>query len=215
MWEWLKEHIVDLLAGAITLLSYFGVSAADLLGLSSYLNWAMPFVYLGIGVFAGWRIHRCQSGGGRISSMQLAGAEKPKKQLSNEEIIENFSQVPFEVKAFLKASMKYGSVYRNDHDYAWEAYSEWLFQFMTFATIRNNICRCSIRDNAKSLFERIPELLADVEERDIKPHAVRGDEGVKPQVISLNHLVWWYYEDDEDIPTPIGLVGFMRQAPWD
>lgn len=116
---------------------------------------------------------------------------------------------------FLKASLTHGSVYRDSHDHNWNAYSEWLSQFMTITSIRNDIFRCCVRDNVKSMFDEIPELLADVQEEDMRLHAVRGDEGVKPQVFSSSHLVWWYYTDDEDMPAPINSIGFMRQAPWD
>lgn len=216
MQEWLKEHIVEVFVGVVTLLSYFGVSATDLLGVASYANYVMPFVYLGIGAFIGWRVHRYRSNRGAMTvSVQSIGAEKQKERQSKEEIIEVFSQVPFEIKVFLKASLTYGSVYRDSHDYYWDDCSEWLSQFMTFTCIRNNIFRCCVRDNAKSMFDEIPELLADVQEKDMRLHAVRGDEGVKPQVFSSSHLVWWYYTDDEDMPAPINSIGFMRQAPWD
>lgn len=215
MQEWWKEHIVEVFVGVITLLSYFGVSATDLLGVASYTNYVMPFVYLGIGAFIGWRIHRYRSCGGGIALVRSFGSGKPKEQQSNEEKIELFSQVPFEIKVFLKASLTHGSVYRNSHDHNWNAYSEWLSQFITITSIRNDIFRCCVRDNVKSMFDEIPELLADVQEKDMRPHAVRGDEGVKPQVFSSSHLVWWYYTDDENMPAPINSIGFMRQAPWD
>lgn len=215
MQEWLKEHIVEVFVGVITLLSYFGVSATDLLGVANYANYVMPFLYLGIGAFIGWRIRRYRSSGGAMAaSMQSIGAEKQGGRQSKDEIIELFSLVPFEIKVFLKASLTHGSVYRDSHDYDWDAYSEWLSQFVTTASIRNDIFRCCVRDSAKSMFDEIPELLADVEEGDMRLHAVRGDEGVKPQVFSPDHLVWWYYSNDKDIPAPIGPVGFMRQAPW-
>jgi len=83
---------------------------------------------------------------------------------------------------FLKASLTHGSVYRDCHDHNWDAYSEWLSQFMTITSIRNDIFRCCVRDNVKSMFDEIPELLADVQEEDMRLYAVRGDEGVKPQV---------------------------------
>ena len=214
MQGWLKEHIVEVLVGVVTLLSYFGVSATDLLGVASYASYVMPFLYLGIGAFIGWRIHRYQSNGGAIAaSMQSIGTEKQKERQSKEEIIEVFSQVPFEIKVFLKASLTHGSAYRDSHDYNWDAYSEWLSQFMTITSIRNDIFCCCVRDSAKLMFDEIPELLADVEEEDVRLHAVRGDEGVKPQIFSPNHLVWWYYADDKDIPAPVGSIGFMRQTP--
>ncbi len=76
-------------------------------------------------------------------------------------------------------------------------------------------CNTIVRDDAKIIFGEIPELLSDVQEEDIERHAVRGVEGVKPQVFSPNGLVWWYYADDESAPAPVGTVGFMRQqAPW-
>lgn len=215
MQEWWKEHIVEVLVGVVTLLSYFGVSATDLLGVASYANYVMPFVYLGIGAFIGWRIHRYRSCGGGIALVRSFGSGKPKEQQSNEEIIESFSQVPFEIKVFLKASLTHGSVYRDSHDHNWDAYSEGLSQFMIFTSIRNDIFRCCVRDNVKSMFDEIPELLADVQEEDMRLHAVRGDEGVKPQIFSSSHLVWWYYTDDEDMPAPINSIGFMKQAPWD
>lgn len=216
MQEWLKEHIVEVLVGAVAVLGYFGVSATDLLGIASYANYVMPFVYLGIGAFIDWRIHRYRSSRGVMTaSVQSIGAEKQKGRQSKEEVIEVFSQVPFEIKVFLKASLAHGAVYRDSHDYCWDDCSEWLSQFMTFTCIRNNIFRCCVRDDVKSLFDEIPELLADVQEEDMRLHAVRGDEGVKPQVFSHSRLVWWYYTDDEDIPAPINSIGFMRQAPWD
>lgn len=215
MQEWWKEHIVEVFVGVVTLLSYFGVSATDLLGVASYANYVMPFVYLGIGAFIGCRIHRYRSCGGGIALVRSFGSGKPKEQQSNEEIIELFSRVPFEIKVFLKASLTHGSVYRNSHNHNWDAYSEWLSQFMTITSIRNDIFRCCVRDNVKSMFDEIPELLADVQEKDMRPHAVRGDEGVKPQVFSSSHLVWWYYTDDENMPAPINSIGFMRQVPWD
>lgn len=216
MQEWWKEHIVEVFVGVFTLLSYFGVSATDLLGVASYANYVMPFVYLGIGAFIGWRIHRYRSNRGAMAaSAQSIGSEKQKERQSKEEIIEVFSQVPFEIKVFLKASLTHGSVYRDCHDHNWDAYSEWLSQFMTITSIRNDIFRCCVRDNVKSMFDEIPELLADVQEEDMRLYAVRGDEGVKPQVFSSSHLVWWYYTDDEDMPAPINSIGFMRQVPWD
>lgn len=216
MQEWLKEHIVEVFVGVVTLLGYFGVSATDLLGVASYANYVMPFVYLGIGVFIGWRIHRYRSNRGAMTaSVQFIGSGKQKERQSKEEIIEVFSQVPFEIKVFLKASLTHGSAYRDSHDRNWDAYSEWLPQFMKFTSIRNDIFRCCVRDNVKSMFDEIPELLADVQEEDMRLHAVRGDEGVKPQVFSSSHLVWWYYTDDEDMPAPINSIGFMRQVPWD
>lgn len=215
MQEWWKEHMVEVFVGVVTLLSYFGVSATDLLGVASYANYVMPFVYLGIGAFIGWRIHRYRSCGGGIALVRSFGSGKPKEQQSNEEIIELFSQVPFEIKVFLKASLTHGSVYRNIHDRNWDAYSEWLSQFMTITSIRNDIFRCCVRDNVKSMFDEIPELLADVQKKDMRHHAVRGDEGVRPQVFSSSHLVWWYYTDDENMPAPINSIGFMRQVPWD
>ena len=216
MQEWWKEHIVEVFVGVVTLLGYFGVSATDLLGVASYANYVMPFVYLGIGAFIGWRIHRYRSNRGAMTaSVQFIGSGKQKERQSKEEKIEVFSQVPFEIKVFLKASLTHGSVYRGSHDRNWDAYSEWLPQFMTFASIRNDIFRCCVRDNVKSMFDEIPELLADVQEEDMRLHAVRGDEGVKPQIFSSSHLVWWYYTDDEDMPAPINSIGFMRQVPWD
>ena len=133
------------------------------------------------------------------ASVQSIGSEKQKERQSKEEKIEVFSQVPFEIKVFLKASLTHGSVYRDRHDHNWDAYSEWLSQLMTITSIRNDIFRCCVRDNVKSMFDEIPELLADVQEEDMRLYAVRGDEGVKPQVFSSSHLVWWYYTDDEDI----------------
>lgn len=216
MGAWLKEHILEFAAVLIAFLSYLGVSATDLLGVASYANYVMPFVYLGIGAFIGWRIHRYRSNRGAMTaSMQSIGSEKQKERQSKEEKIEIFSQVSFEIKVFLKASLTHGSVYRDCHDHNWDAYSEWLSQFMTITSIRNDIFRCCVRDNVKSMFDEIPELLADVQEEDMRLYAVRGDEGVKPQVFSSGHLVWWYYTDDEDMPVPINSIGFMRQAPWD
>lgn len=216
MQEWLKEHIVDVLDLAVALLGIFGVSATDLLSVASYSNYVMPFVYLGIGVFIGWRIHRYRSNRGARSALaQSIDVEKQKEQQSKEEIIEVFSQAPFEIKVFLRASLVHGAVYRDSQDYYWDDYSELLSHLMTFTCIRNKILRCCVRDNMKSMFDEIPELLADVQEEDMKLHAVRGDEGVKPQGFSISHLVWWYYTDDEDMPAPINSIGFMRQAPWD
>lgn len=216
MGTWLKEHILEFVAVLIAFLSYLGVSANDLLGVADYLNYVVPFIYLGVGVFIGWRIHRYRSNRGAMTaSVQSIGAEKQEERQSKEEIIEVFSQVPFEIKVFLKASLTHGSVYRDSHDYCWDDCSEWLSQFMTFTCIRNDIFRCCVRDDVKSMFDEIPELLADVREEDMKLHAVRGDEGVKPQVFSPSHLVWWYYTDDKDMPAPINSIGFMRQAPWD
>lgn len=216
MGAWLKEHILEFAAVLIAFLSYLGVSATDLLGVASYANYVMPFVYLGIGAFIGWRIHRYRSNRGAMTaSVQSIGSEKQKERQSKEEKIEIFSQISFEIKVFLKASLTHGSVYRDCHDYNWDAYSEWLSQFMTITSIRNDIFRCCVRDNVKSMFDEIPELLADVQEEDMRLYAVRGDEGVKPQVFSSSHLVWWCYTDDEDMPAPINSIGFMRQVPWD
>lgn len=216
MGAWLKEHILEFAAVLIAFLSYLGVSANDLLGVAGYLNYIVPFVYLGVGVFIGCRIHRYRSNRGAMAaSVQSIGSEKQKERQSKEEKIEVFSQVPFEIKVFLKASLTHGSVYRDCHDHNWDAYSEWLSQLMTITSIRNDIFRCCVRDNVKSMFDEIPELLADVQEEDMRLHAVRGDEGVKPQVFSPSHLVWWYYTDDEDMPAPINSIGFMRQVPWD
>lgn len=210
MGAWLKEHILEFAAVLLAFLSYLGVSANDLLGIAGYLNYIVPFVYLGVGVFIGCRIHRYRSCGGGTALVRFFGSGKPKEQQSKEEIIELFSQVPFEIKVFLKASLTHGSVYRDSHDHNWDAYSEWLSQFMTITSIRNDIFRCCVRGNVKSMFDEIPELLADVQEEDMRLHAVRGDEGVKPQVFSSSHLVWWYYTDDEDMPAPINSISFMR-----
>lgn len=183
MGAWLKEHILEFAAVLIAFLSYLGVSATDLLGVASYANYVMPFVYLGIGAFIGWRIHRYRSNRGAMTaSVQSIGSEKQKERQSKEEKIEIFSQISFEIKVFLKASLTHGSVYRDSHDHNWNAYSEWLSQFMTITSIRNDIFRCCVRDNVKSMFDEIPELLADVQEEDMRLYAVRGDEGVKPQV---------------------------------
>ena len=143
MGAWLKEHILEFAAVLIAFFSYLGVSANDLLGVAGYLNYIVPFVYLGVGVFIGCRIHRYRSNRGAMTaSVQSIGSEKQKERQSKEEIIELFSQVPFEIKAFLKASLTHGSVYRDSRDYNWDAYSEWLSQFMTIASIRNDIFRC-------------------------------------------------------------------------
>ena len=83
MQEWLKEHIVEVFVGVVTLLSYLGVSATDLLGVASYANYVMPFVYLGIGAFIGWRIHRYRNNRGAMTgSVKSIDAEKQKEQLS-------------------------------------------------------------------------------------------------------------------------------------
>ena len=86
MGAWLKEHILEFAGVLIPFLSYLGVSATDLLGVASYANYVMPFVYLGIGAFIGWRIHRYRSNRGAMAaSVQSIGSEKQKERQSKEE----------------------------------------------------------------------------------------------------------------------------------
>ena len=95
MQEWWKEHIVEVFVGVFTLLSYFGVSATDLLGVASYANYVMPFVYLGIGAVIGWRIHRYRNNRGVMAaSVQSIGSKKQKERQSKEEKNRGFLASP-------------------------------------------------------------------------------------------------------------------------
>lgn len=212
MKDWIKEHCIEAIVCAITLLGYFGVSASDLLGIAQYANYIMPFIYLGVGIFFGWRL-RSYNLKERIINSNPCGATTKEESPTKDEIIDSFAHIPFEIKIFLKAALENGAVYRDTNDYAWTYYDESLSPFIQCTTIRNEICRCTIRDGVRKQFEDIPSLLGDVQEKDIRPYAVRGNEGVKPQVFSANKLVWWYYTDDEDIPASFDLIGFMRQPP--
>lgn len=212
MKEWLKEHGVETVVCVFTILGYLGISTSDLLGIAQYANYIMPFVYLGVGIFIGRRIHSRKSKRRFVNlhSRISAAEEKP---LTENELIDSFAHAPFEIKVFLKAALDHDAVYRNAQDYAWEYYEDALDPFIQCTNIRNDICRCVVRDEARSQFESIPSLLSDVQEKDIEPYAVRGTEGIKPQVFSTHKLIWWYYTDDENIPEPFDLIGFMRQPP--
>ena len=97
----MKEHIVEVFVGVITLLAISVFGGPTCSGIAGYANFVMPFVYLGIGAFIGWRIHRYRSNRGAMTaSVQSIGAEKQEERQSKEEIIEVFSQVPFEIKVF-------------------------------------------------------------------------------------------------------------------
>ena len=62
-------------------------------------------------------------------------------------------------------------------------------QFMTFTCIRTHISLLR-SDDVKSMFDEIPELLADVQEEDMKLHAVRATKGLSHRFFSPSHLVW-------------------------
>lgn len=69
MKEWFKEHIVELIVGTVAVFGYFGVLTADLLGMASYASYIMLFVYIAIGVFIGWGLHRYRNNRGGAFSI--------------------------------------------------------------------------------------------------------------------------------------------------
>lgn len=199
------ELVATLVGTVVAVLTYLGISVSDLWGLAERLGWVLPFVYVLAGAAIGYGVRAAV---GRRSGRSVVLGEDAGP--TEEDIRESFRSAPFEIKVFLKAILDYQTAYREANDYVWDCWSESLALFVVATNIRNGICRCTLRESARLQFERMPELLADVADSDVRTHAVRGTEGVKPQIMSIGELIWWFYTDDETLPAPCGNVGFMR-----
>ena len=161
------------------------------------------YIFAGVAIGYGFRAALGRRGHRSVVAGEDAGP-------TEEDIRESFCTAPFEIKVFLKAILDYQAAYRGANDHAWDCWSQSLAPFVVSTNIRNDISRCTLRKSARLQFERMPELLADVADADVRAHAVRGTEGVKPQIMSIDKPTWWYYTDDEALPAPCGNVGFMR-----
>lgn len=199
------ELVATLVGSAVAVLTYLGVSVSDLWGLAEKLVRVLPFVYVLAGAAIGYGFRAAL---GRCGCRSAAAGEDVGP--TEEDIRESFCTAPFEIKVFLKAILDYQAAYRGANDYVWNRWSQSLAPFVVATNIRNDICRCTLRDSARLQFEQMPDLLADVTDADVRMHAVRGTEGVKPQVMSIDKPIWWYYTDDEALPASCGNVGFMR-----
>ena len=199
------ELAATLVGTAIAVLTYLGVSVSDLWGLAEKLAWALPFVYVLAGFAIGYGFHASRGRCGRRSEVVGEGVGP-----TEEDIRESFRSAPFEIKVFLKAILDHQAAYRGANDYFWNRWSQSLAQFVVVTNIRNDICRCTLRASARLQFEQMPDLLADVTDADVRMHAIRGTEGVKPHIMSVDNLIWWFYTDDDTLPAPCGNIGFMR-----
>lgn len=185
---------------------FFGIQPSDLEG---WLNGLMaPILYVVAGFLIGFAI----SGGIRLLNIK-ATAKSNEEDISYQDLANKFVSIPFALKAFLKTIVIYGAAYRKTNDIIpWENYLNYLKQFVIEITLQNNVSKFVLNDQAERMFDQYPALLMSVPEAELAKHAVRGTEGVCPSVFTTEFL-WWYYTDDEDVPAPVGMIGFFRQPP--
>lgn len=189
---WIKEHILETIGLVVALLTYFGVGPSDLAANISILT---PALYLVAGGLVGWGLCRALRGLRRRFHIKQNG-----DRISVDEFAENFVGAPYEIKAFLKTVLEKGAAYRRTDDVvSWKSYLEYLGNFVIGQTIRNNITKYTMREGMKQFFDERPDLLQSVSDEDIKRHAVNGEEGEFPIVIS-QHFYWWYYTNDLSAP---------------
>lgn len=189
---WVKEHILEAIGLVVALLTYFGVGPSDL---AENIGILTPMLYLVAGGLIGWGLCRAFHGLRRRHRVK-----KDEGRISVEEFAENFASTPYEIKAFLKTVLEKGAAYRKTDDVIpWESYLEYLDNFVIGQTIRNNITKYTMREDMRGLFVEHKDLLQSVTEDDIKMHAVNGEEGEVPAVMSMR-FYWWYYTDDPNVP---------------
>lgn len=189
---WIKEHILEAIGLIVALLTFFGIGPSDVAASVGILT---PALYLLAGGLIGWGLCRAFYGlRFRVHST------RNDERISIDEFSETFASTPYEIKAFLKTVLEKGAAFRKTDDIIpWESYLKYLSNFVIGQTIRNGITKFTMRDDKKKLFEERPELLESVSDEDIKTHAVNGEEGDSPAVMS-QRFFWWYYTDDPDAP---------------
>jgi len=174
----------------IQLLLYIGVNVSDLWGLAAQLRPLLPLIFSICGFILGYSVHH-------LLVKRRTYSRSSNSTSDQDEFIGVFCSLPYEYKAFIKATLEKGATYYWADDQAWEMYDELTKHFILRSTIRNGIIKCRPQSKSIKTFLDSPLLLADVDDQDVEKHAVCGPEGTVPQMITPNRLCWWYYTDSE------------------
>lgn len=84
--------------------------------------------------------------------------------------------------------------------------------FILRSTIRNGIIKRRPQRESIKKFLDSPLLLADVNDQDVEMHAICGQGGTVPQIITSNRLCLWYYTDSEADGAPCSTLDLIASS---
>lgn len=186
----------------IQLLLYIGISMSDLWGLAAQLRPHLPLIFSICGFILGYSVHHLLMKRRTYSCSSNSTSDQDK-------FTSVFCSLPYEYKAFIKATLEKGVTYYWANDRAWRMYDELTKFFILRSTIRNGIIKCRPQRESIKKFLDSPLLLADVDDQDVEMHATCGKEGTVPHIITSNELCWWYYTEPETDGAPCSTLDLI------
>lgn len=124
-----------------------------------------------------------------------------------------FNRCPYWIRVFLKTLLDKEIAYSDANDTYFNAYSEFILQFVDYKCVRNNAWQFCMKQSAREYFAANPQVFDDITDEEIRQHARRTDQRLYIAHFSTE-FYWWYYSDDDYIE-PKALADnpfFMRNA---